>query len=116
LNDCARRGDVDLAEEVLSIMRQDKFMPGPKAHHALILAYIKAGSASGALETLKKESRAGPNNQKNPFLQAKLQKISISVLPSDWGFVLHWARDKWEAHSPASGHPAFTFTLAFFLL
>lgn len=50
---CAEQGDYSGAEEVLAKMKDQKHRPGPKAHHALIISYVKGGNPGGALKAIR---------------------------------------------------------------
>ena len=50
---CAEQGDYSGAEEVLAKMKEQKHRPGPKAHHALIISYVKGGNPGGALKAIR---------------------------------------------------------------
>lgn len=55
----AERGDFVNCEAVMKQMNESNHLPGPKAFHALVLAYVKGGYAKGALGAIRTEVGKG---------------------------------------------------------
>lgn len=55
----AERGDFVNCESVIKQMNESNHLPGPKAFHTLILAYVKGGYAKGALGAIRTEVGKG---------------------------------------------------------
>lgn len=48
-----------MAETIIEEMLTAGVIPGPKAHHAVIFAYVKAGDADGALTAIRRTHNSG---------------------------------------------------------
>ena len=70
----AKEGKPEAAEEVLRTMLADGFQPGPRAYHALIFAYVKSGSASGALDVIRRAHSSGKASFMFLYLRSCVQK------------------------------------------
>ena len=55
----AERGDFVNCEAVMKQMNESNHLPGPKAFHALVLAYVKGGYAKGALGAIRNRGGEG---------------------------------------------------------
>lgn len=55
LHACAEQGDFTQAERIIKQMREARFLPGPRAHHALIFSYVKGKNPEGALDAIRNE-------------------------------------------------------------
>ena len=58
LYDAAKAGQCGEAAEVLAEMAAAGLQPGPRAYHALVIAYVKAGDAIGALAAAQEGYKA----------------------------------------------------------
>jgi len=65
LHSCADGGDFTKAENVIKQMNENNQLPGPKAYHALIYSYVKAGYSRGALNAIRAEVGKGANLPSN---------------------------------------------------
>lgn len=48
-----------MAESIIEEMLTAGVMPGPKAHHAVVFAYVKAGDADSALTAIRRTHNSG---------------------------------------------------------
>lgn len=55
----AQSGNAASAEQTLQAMAAAGLTPGPRAWHALVFAYARAGDAEGSLRAIQSESQAG---------------------------------------------------------
>ncbi len=53
------KGDYATAEGVVQEMARSGYPPGPRAYHALVFSHLKGGSVEGALESIRREVKAG---------------------------------------------------------
>lgn len=59
LRAAATSGNATAAEEVLEDMAAAGLVPGPRAHHALVFSYLRAGQPEGALSGIRRCWDAG---------------------------------------------------------
>ena len=57
LHAAAKAGEAGVAEAVLLEMAAGGLLPGPRAYHALAVAYAKAGDAHAALSAVQRAAR-----------------------------------------------------------
>ncbi len=55
----AKGGEADEAEMIVLEMEELGLAPGPRAYHALVYAYVKAGDPDGALDAIRRTHAAG---------------------------------------------------------
>lgn len=78
----ALSGNSKNAEMILEEMERAGFLPGPRAFHALIVAYAKEGNGDGALHAIRRVFQQGNMPPLVPSLPGSFHYIGPPILES----------------------------------